>query len=185
MAEAYVWPELKPRNDEPQPAPESVREQAREEGHRQGFEEGLAEGRQAAEAEVVGMRQQLQQGLARLEAELERREAEQLQALAATAHALCRKVLGVEITTQPEIFEQVLNEGLSRLDAGAEGAEVHLNPDDLAAFLPDYHGALPLHADAQVPRCGMSIRARDRAVDFDPLTMIDELFDAVRHDVGG
>lgn len=184
MSEAFVWPELKTRPANPIAAAEALRAQALAEGRAAGFEQGLAEGRAAAAHELESLRSELTASLTRLEQTLSGYRARRLNELAATVHALCRKVLGWELTTSVEVLEEVVAEALSRLEAEDGAAEVYLHPDDHAVIVAGYHGNLVLHADPQVPRCGVSVRMQTQAADFDPGEMIDELFDDVRHDLG-
>ncbi len=185
MSDAFVWPVIGGGRAEPERPLAVVEAEASARGHAEGFERGLEEGRRAAEAEVAAMRERLQEGLQSLDAALQQLRQRELADLAAVAHALCRRVVGVELSTSPDTFEHVLNEGLARLDAGAEGAEVHLNPDDYARLQPGYHGAIPMHPDPQVSACGLSVRVASRAADFDPVALVDSLFEEVRLELAG
>lgn len=184
MSEAFVWPELKSRPANPVAAAESLRTRALEEGRAAGFEQGLSEGRQAAAAELDALRGELAAALGRLDRTLLEYRNRRLDALAVTVHALCRKVLGWELATSVEVLEEIVAEGLSRLEAEEGAADVYLHPDDHAVIVAGYHGNLMLHADPQVPRCGVSVRTSTQAADFDPAELIDELFEDVRHDLG-
>lgn len=182
MSEAFVWPDLKARPESPV-ATEAVREQAEAEGREAGYARGLEEGRAAARAEVEALRQELSQALTGVEQQLAALAERRTEELAQLIHALCRKVLGWELTTSIEVLEEIVAEGMSRLEAEAGEADVYLHPDDHAVIVASYHGNLPLHADPQVPRCGVSVRLATQAADFHPADMIDELFEAVRRDL--
>lgn len=185
MSEAFVWPVIGNGRGAPERPPAEVEAEASARGHAEGFERGLEEGRQAAEMEIAALRERLQEGLQSLDAAVHELRQRELDDLAALAHALCRRVVGVELSTSPETFEHVLSEGLARLDAGAEGAEVHLNPDDYARLHPGYHGTIPMHPDPRVAACGLSVRVASRTADFDPIALVDALFEEVRRDLAG
>lgn len=186
MAQAYVWPELKspPRSAvAPEPAPEEVRQRAHEEGRAAGLAQGLEEGRRQAEAEVTAMRGQLADGLARLEALMSELRERELTALAEATLALCRNVLGWELRTSPEAFEELLAAALSRLDAAVEDVDVYLHPDDHGWLQSAYQGAATLHPDASVAPGGLSVRTAAQAADYDPQALLDPVFDSVRQDL--
>jgi len=182
MSEAFVWPDLKARPETPI-ATETLREQAVAEGREQGYAQGLEEGRAAARAEVESLRQELHGAMDHLEQQLTALAERRTEELAGLVHALCRKVLGWELTTSVEVLEEIVAEGMSRLEAEGGEADVYLHPDDHAVIVASYHGNLLLHADPQVPRCGVSVRLATQAADFHPGDMIDELFEAVRRDL--
>jgi len=184
MSEAFVWPDLKARPENPI-APETMREQAAAEGREQGYAQGLEAGRAAARAEAEALRQELRGAMEQMEQQLASLAERRTEELAGLVHALCRKVLGWELTTSVEVLEEIVAEGMSRLEAEGGEADVYLHPDDHAVIVAGYHGNLPLHADPQVPRCGVSVRLATQAADFDPGGMIDELFEAARRDLTG
>lgn len=184
MSEAFVWPELKARPVTPETL-EAERRQAVEEGRAAGYQQGLEEGRAAARAELDELSQRLEQSLSELEASVESYRLTQTGHLTGAVHALCRKVLGHELTTSAEALEGVLAAALARLDGAGGRAEVHLNPEDHAVIAPRYQGSLPLHADDRVARCSVSVRLPDRAADFQPLAVIDELFEELGNDLAG
>lgn len=185
MAEAYVWPELtaRPRHDAAGPSADEVRERARQEGHAEGLRQGLEEARQRVDAEVAAMRDQLAAGLAGLDTALGELRQRDLDALTAAALGVCRHVLGWELRTTPEAFEQMLADALARLDAQVSEVDVYLHPDDHAWLHAAYHGAAALHADPAVPSGGLSVRTRAQAADYDPQALLEGLFQDVRHDL--
>jgi flagellar assembly protein FliH len=184
MGEAFVWPDLGGRSiaDE---APESVRRQAEEAGHAEGYARGLEEGRAAARAEVESLRGELTRSIEELESRLETLVDQRAEQLAELVRALCHKVLGWELTTSHELLEEIVAEGMSRLEAEAGEAEVYLNPEDHALIVAAYHGSLKLHPDPQVPRSGVSVRLPVQAADFHPGEIVDQLFETVGRDVAG
>lgn len=184
MSEAFVWPELASRPSNPRQALEELREQAAAEGRNAGLEQGRAEGRRVVEAELPNLRRQLKAALDSLDGSVQRYRTQQTDTLARVVHALCRQVLGTELRTNQQALEHILSECMARLDGQAGEAEVHLHPDDHAALQSQYSGELILIADTEVPACGLSVRLPGQAADFDPVALVDELFEDVRDDLG-
>lgn len=184
MGEAFVWPDLGARPSVAE-APEAVRRQAEEAGHADGYARGLEEGRAAARAEVERLRGELTRALDDVEDRLRALSEQRADQLAELVRALCHKVLGWELTTSHELLEEIVAEGMSRLEAEAGEAEVYLNPEDHALIVAAYHGSLKLHPDPQVPPSGVSVRLPMQAADFHPGEVVDQLFETVRRDVAG
>lgn len=182
MSEAFVWPNLEERARLGAEALAALRESAQQEGRAAGYAEGLEAGRAAAQAELDRMRVQLRDALNAVDGDVTRFAELQATQLAALLHGLCRRVLGYELTTSLEAFENILSQALARLDGDAGAAEAYLNPDDHAVIAPAYHGAVVLHADAQVPPASISLRLPTQAADFQPLALIDELFEDIRNE---
>lgn len=185
MSEAFVWPELTARPSNPHQALEALREQAEAEGRSAGLEQGRAEGRRVVEAELPNLRRQLKAALDSLDATVQGYRSQQTDTLARVVHALCRQVLGAELRTSQQTLDHILGECMARLDGQAGEAEVHLHPDDHAALQAHYSGELTLIADPDVPACGLSVRLPGQAADFDPVALVDELFEDVRDDLRG
>lgn len=185
MSEAFVWPELASRPRNPQQALEALRAQAVAEGRSAGLEQGRAEGRRVVEAELPALRGQLESALKSLEASVQQYRSQQVDTLARVVHAVCRQLLGTELRTSEQALEHILGECMARLDGQAGEAEVHLHPDDHAALQAGYAGELTLIADPDVPACGLSVRLPGQAADFDPVALVDELFEDARDDLGG
>tara|TARA_Y100001933_G_scaffold229392_1_gene245680 strand:- start:2680 stop:3234 length:555 start_codon:yes stop_codon:yes gene_type:complete len=184
VGEAFVWPDLGARPSVGE-APEAVRRQAEEAGHAEGYARGLEEGRAAARAEVETLRGELARALEEVDARLAALSDRRADQLAEMLRALCHKVIGWELTTSHELLEEIVAEGMSRLEAEAGEAEVYLNPEDHALIVAAYHGSLKLHPDPQVPRCGVSVRLPVQAADFHPGDLVDQLFEAARRDLAG
>lgn len=180
MSEAFVWPELRARPANAEQALAALREQAVAEGRSAGLEQGRAEGRRLVEAELPALRQQLQSAIAQVEESVAAFRDRQSATLAAAVHAVCCRLLGVELRSNRQAVEHVLEECLARLDSQGGEAEVHLHPDDHAAIQGAYEGTLTLIADPDVPVCGISLRLPTQAADFDPMALIDELFEDAR-----
>lgn len=182
MSEAFIWPELRNRSRDPGQLLHTLREQAAEEGRRCGRAEGLEAGRAAARAEVEAMRAQLTAALTALDTQVTRFAEQQADVLADLLHGLCGKVLGYELRTNRDALQRILDEALARLDGAAGSAEVHLHPEDHAVVAPGYQGRIAMHADPGVAPGSVSVRLPTQAADFQPLLLIDELFDEVRDD---
>lgn len=184
MGETFVWPDLgaRPAVNE---APEAVRRQAEEAGRAEGYARGLEEGRAAARSELESLRNELTRALDDVDGRLKALFDQRAEQLAELVRALCHKVLGWELTTSHELLEEIVAEGMSRLEAEAGEAEVYLNPEDHALIVAAYHGSLKLHPDPQVPACGVSVRLPAQAADFHPGEIVDQLFEAVRRDLAG
>jgi flagellar biosynthesis/type III secretory pathway protein FliH len=180
LSEAFIWPELRARPANVEQGLAALREQALAEGRSAGLEQGRAEGRRLVEAELPALRQQLQNAIAQLEESVESFRDRQSATLTAAVQAVCCRLLGVELRSNPQAVEHVLEECLARLDSQGGAAEVHLHPDDHAAIQSAYEGTLTLIADPEIPACGMSVRLPTQAADFDPVALIEELFEDAR-----
>ncbi|MEQ8861304.1 MAG: FliH/SctL family protein [Pseudomonadales bacterium] len=183
MSEAFVWPQLKHHGAGASLG--DLRREAEAAGRAAGHEQGLAEGREAARAEVDEMRTRLGSALESLERQLDDYRIGQVDRLAAVAHALCARVVGHELRTSVDALESVLAEALGRLEADAGAAEVFVNPQDHAVLAGLHQGAMALHSDPSVPPCSVSVRLPTQASDFQPLTLLDELFEDIRNDLAG
>jgi len=178
VAETFVWPNFAIRDPAADRVLDAAREAARQEGHAEGFARGREEGLAAAAAEVEAMQRAQAAALAELEATVRDDERAQLARLARLLEELCVQVLGSALGREPELFETVLRAALDRLRAGAEAAEVVVNPADHDALAAHLDGRLPLRSDSAIPAGGFSVRLPDRAVDFDPVGEIRELLEA-------
>jgi flagellar biosynthesis/type III secretory pathway protein FliH len=119
-------------------------------------------------------------------------DADQQRRLTELAHAVCSKVLDIELTTQRRVFEAFVRAGVEHLDATAATVRVHVNPvdkhfltayvdaDPVAATAPSddlqHPDGIVVEADPTVPEGGCSIRTDDRRVDYDPYGLLDEVF---------
>lgn len=178
MSETFVWPQLKARSADISPA--AAFEKAQAEGRAEGYERGLAEGRAAAETELTELRQRLAASVEAADRQLLEFREQRLGSLATVVHAVCCRVLGHELRTNASLLETVLAQALSRLEADSGEAELFVHPDDHSAISSLYRGSLPVHADSSVPPCCLSLRLPTQAVDFQPATLVDELFEDVR-----
>lgn len=178
MAETFVWPDFAIRDPAADRVLEAVREAARREGHAEGFARGREEGLAAAAAEIEAMQRAQAEALAELDGTVRDGARQQIDRLARLLEELCTQVLGRALVREPELFETVLHAALDRLCAGAEAAEVVVNPADHDALAAHLDGRLPLRSDAGIPAGGFSVRLPDRAVDFDPAGEIRELLAA-------
>lgn len=178
MAETFVWPDFAIRDPAADRILEATREAARQEGHAEGFARGREEGLAAAAAEVEAMQRAQADALASLQETVRGFQQDQVVHLARLLEELCTQVLGRALSCEPELFETVLNAALDELCAGAEAAEVRVNPADFDALEAHLDGRLPLRADAAVPAGGFSLQLAERAVDFDPVGEVRALLQA-------
>ncbi len=179
MSETFVWPDLAERARPGARALAELRESAAAQGRAQGHAEGLEAGRAAARAEVEEMRVHLRDGLNAVDQAVIRFADLQADRLAVLLRGLCHKLIGHELRTSPDAFEAILGQALARLDGEGTLAEACLHPDDYAVIAPAYHGAVTLHPDPQVAPASVSLRLPEQAADYQPLAIIDELFDTL------
>jgi flagellar biosynthesis/type III secretory pathway protein FliH len=174
--------------------------QAAQKEHELGYDAGRAAGLAAAADEIRALKERLAASIRALEQTRVTIDAEQQRRLTELAHAVCSKVLDIELTTQRRVFDAFVRAGIEHLDATAATVRVRVNPVDRHLFdspldngtarqgeidSPDEnlpHGAtLPLvgivvEADAAVPEGGCSIRTDERRVDYDPYGLLDQIF---------
>jgi flagellar biosynthesis/type III secretory pathway protein FliH len=144
-----------------------------------GYEAGHAAGLVAAANEVRALKERLAASIRTIEQTRIKVEAEQQQRLVDLAHAICSKVLDHELTTTLDVFESFVRAGLEHLDAAAPGVRVHVNPADVEWLNAEFDGIV-IEADETVAEGGVSIRAEERSVDFDPHALLDERFAELR-----
>lgn len=150
----------------PPPTPEEIaalQEAARHEGveagYRDGYETGYREGREKADQEAEAERAEREareqewrqteertlsetvaalEGIARALADPLADSADALEPeLLALVSALARRVVMAELTTRPELIQQVLHEALQQLPSRKHPVRIHVNPRDqelLAAY---------------------------------------------------
>lgn len=149
--------------------------EGREQGLQDGTAQGLAEGKKQAFAEAQDeietklsqlsqLITQLQQPLAGLNKQVE-------QALTDLALAMAKAVIGVEVTTNPAIVLQALQEATSALPLNTEYMLIKLHPDDLALVREHYNDAAlqernwQLRAEPLVERGGCLVESEKSSVD--------------------
>ena len=150
----------------PPPTPEEIaalqetaRQEGAEAGYREGYEAGYREGREKADQEAEAERPEREvreqewrqteeqtlretvaalEGIARALADPLADSADALEPeLLALVSALARRVVMAELTTRPELIQQVLHEALQQLPSRKHPVRIHVNPRDqelLAAY---------------------------------------------------
>lgn len=161
---AFAWPNIAPAERPQTGALDATREAARQEG----YAAGLAQ----AEADHVERQQALGVALQTLE-----RAAQQLQvgherAVIDLVFAALSGLLRVELTTNPDVIENLVAEALAELDTRLESVQVQVHPDDLASLAA--MSELPLVADPSVPQAGVRVVLPDLSVDFDLVARVQE-----------
>ncbi len=135
-----------------------------------GYETGKAAGLAAAAEEIRALKERLGTSIRTLEQTRIKVDSQQQQQLVELAHAICSKVLDIELTTDVRVFETFVRVGIERLDASAETVRVHVNPQDHAWLNANIPG-ITVDADDAVAEGGCSVRTERRSVDFDPYAL--------------
>jgi flagellar biosynthesis/type III secretory pathway protein FliH len=145
-----------------------------------GYDAGHTAGLAAAADEVRALKERLAASIRAMDQTRIKVDAQQQQRLVDMAHAICSKVLDLELTTTLNAFEAFVRAGLEHLDAAAPAVRVHVNPADVAWLNAQLDGIV-VEADEAVAEGGVSIRTDERSVDFDPYALLDERFAEFRH----
>jgi flagellar biosynthesis/type III secretory pathway protein FliH len=190
----FTWPEFGGAVKLPLAMRRPGAAQAAQKEHEVGYDAGRAAGLAAAADEIRALKERLAASVRAIEQTRVKIDAEQQRRLTELAHAVCTKVLDIELTTQRHVFEAFVRAGIEHLDATAATVSVHVNPTDkhfLEAALdgaspplngtPAIGASLPLdrivvEADPMVPEGGCSIRTDERRVDYDPYGVLDQIF---------
>lgn len=185
-------PEYKPLTAEDM---EQIRQAAYDEGFAEGKEEGFgkgyAEGRQQgladgtaqglAEGKKLGLSQaqqeidnklhQLTELLSQLQQPLSGLDQQVASGITELALAMAKAVIGVEVTTNPQVILQAVQEATSALPLQTEQMRIKLHPDDLA-ILQQYYSAeelqqrhWQLRAEPTIERGGCLVESEKSGVD--------------------
>ena len=141
-----------------------------------GLARGLAAGREAARAEIDNLKARMNKALGDLSLARTRLEEDQAARVALIVQTICRRILGVELRTNPDVITHWVTTGLERV-APDEPVEVHVNPDDRDWLADGVIDDMKLVIDPDVPRGGCSIVSRSQVTDIDPLGMLDAIFE--------
>jgi len=171
----FAWPDFGGAVKIPAAMRKPGAAQAAQKEYERGFDAGRAAGLAAAAEEIRVLKDRLVAGVRALEQTRLKLDAEQQSRLSELAHAVCSKVLDIELTTQRHIFDAFVRAGIERLDASAATVRVHVNPADRPLFEPPLDGVV-VEADQTVPEGGCSIRTDERRVDYDPYGALDQIF---------
>jgi flagellar assembly protein FliH len=206
QAEAVVEPQ-----GPPPPTPEEIaamQEAARhagvEAGYREGYETGYREGREKADQEAEAARIEREaserewrqteeqtlretvaalEGIARALADPLADSADALEPeLLALVSALARRVVMAELTTRPELIQQVLHEALQQLPSRKHPIRIHVNPRDqelLAAYAESNDEQPTWVADPEVEPGGCILTSGPSRIDAGLETRLRQGIEAI------
>lgn len=113
-------------------------QEGREQGLQDGTAQGLAEGKKQGVAEGEGLireqLQALQTLLDQLQQPIQKVDQQVEQALLDLALAMAQAVIGVEVTTNPQVILQSLREAVDALPYQAQNLIIKLHPEDVAVI---------------------------------------------------
>lgn len=123
---------------------DEARQEGLDEGYREGLDKGLEEGRrkghaeglQQGKAEIDRSLGRLAQMLDELEAPLAQQSAQLEQCLLGLVSNLARAVTGHELTSQPQLILQAVQDALAQLPSERGGVRIHVNPEDEVLLQP-------------------------------------------------
>ncbi|WP_290611018.1 flagellar assembly protein FliH [Arsukibacterium sp. UBA3155] len=128
------------------------REQGQQDGLKQGLAEGKKQGLADAATEIDTLRaelsvlfDQLQQPLAKIDNRVE-------QELVQLALAMAKSVINVEVTTNPQVILQALQEAIGALPLQSNAVTIKLNPADVATVKQHY-------SETEITERGWQLRA--------------------------
>lgn len=156
---------------------------AREQGQREGLAQGLAEKRKQAANELRERLQTLDQMCTALARPLRAVDADVEQKLARLATLIAERVVGAELTLQPQRIVNVVRATLAALSAQARDIEVAVNPDAARwlreSFGDTAHAGWTLVEDAQLGPGDCRVRAGDSSIDGTTAARLKALVDVV------
>ena len=123
MAQAYSWPALSVGTG-------SDFAELREAARSQGYEDGYSAGHQQARSELEQIRLDLSESLRSIPGQIETFNQQDEQTLLAMIRSLCAALLGVELTTNPQILESIVTEAVERLNAQRSALTLVIAPED-------------------------------------------------------
>lgn len=173
VSSTYAWPSFAVDQ-------EKMLADEREAGRQAGFEQGHQQGIDQAEAEIAALRANLQTGLKDLDQARHDLDEQDKARLVLLLAVLVARLLRVELASNPDVVQHLVNEALVEFGNDATSVDVFANPDDLQR-LGDV-GNITVKEDAAVPPGGLSIRSSTRSVDYDFRHNLVELVDRVWHE---
>jgi len=147
------------------------REQGLQDGTAQGQAEGKKQGLAEGEALIRDQLSQLQALLAQLQQPLAKVDQQVEQALLELALAMAQAVIGVEVTTNPQLILQSLREAVDALPYQAENLIIKLHPADLAVIAQHYSSdelaqrQWQLRAEPAMSRGDCRVETKESSVD--------------------
>jgi flagellar assembly protein FliH len=150
-------------------------QEGREQGLQDGTAQGLAEGKKQGLAEGEGLiREQLQALqilLDQLQQPLQKVDQQVEQALLELALAMAQAVIGVEVTTNPQLILQSMREAVDALPYQAQNLIIKLHPADLAVIEQHYSSEAlnerqwQLRAEPAMSRGDCRVETKESSVD--------------------
>lgn len=176
----HAWPEFGAAVRIPAAIRRPGAAQAAQAEFENGYEAGKTAGLAAAADEIRALKERLGASIRMLEQTRIKIDTQQQQQLVELAHAICGKVLDIELSTDLRVFETFVRAAVEHLDATSETVRVHVNPKDVEWLNATFPGIV-IEADDGVAQGGCSVRTEQRSVDFDPYGLLDELFAELPH----
>lgn len=174
---AVAWPAL----GVPARVPAAIRRApdgaATQAARAEGYEDGRREGLDSARKEIEALKQQLRNSIGLLGQARVQVAAEQIAALTEVSRAVCRRVLGVEMMTNPDVFQTLIRAGVEHLGNTAEPVRVHVNPAEREWLSQIPTSDVELIADETVAEGAVSVRNARRQVDLELLAELDHVFE--------
>jgi len=171
VVHTYAWPAFAPTGTEDLSV---LRDQART----QGYEDGYQSGHQSAIQELEAVRRATGESLAHLP-DLQRRiESEDQQQLLGLITQITSALLGVELTTNPEIVASIVDEAVEQLNCERSALTLTIAAEDEAWL--QVEGLHTVVVEDQQPGT-FSLQSRQAAAEFDPVTRLRALIEAA-HD---
>lgn len=125
------------RPEEAAPTPEAAAEllteqlrEARQAGYKDGYRDGLAALDNFKQSYAAQVTAQVGQVVASFQAQLDALQQHLASSLAQVAADIARQVVRTELTTQPQLIEQVAHEALGLLVHSARHIRIRVHPDD-------------------------------------------------------
>ncbi|UTW10033.1 flagellar assembly protein FliH [Marinobacterium rhizophilum] len=154
---------------------EEARQEGLEEGHREGLAKGLEEGQRKGYSEGLAQgKLEIDRSLGRLSQmldELEAPLAQQSEALELCilnlVTSLARAVTGHELSSQPQLMLQAVQEALAQLPSEGGAVRIHVNPEDEVLLQPlaQAREHCELVADAAISPGGCLVKTANCQVD--------------------
>ncbi|HEU0276369.1 MAG TPA: FliH/SctL family protein [Rhodanobacteraceae bacterium] len=156
---------------------------AREQGRQEGLSQGLAEKRKQAATELRDRLQTLDQMCTALARPLRAVDAEVERNLARLATLIAERVVGAELTLQPQRIVNVVRATLAALSAQAKDVEVAVSPAAARwlreSFGDTAHAGWSLREDAQLGPGDCRVHAGDSSIDGTTAARLKALVDVV------
>ncbi|MBV1907125.1 MAG: hypothetical protein KUG75_13700 [Pseudomonadales bacterium] len=144
-----------------------------------GFEEGRVSGLAQGEVERAELKQQMLLAVKTLQAYTRSIPEQQYAALVSCLHTLCKRVVGVELRTNPEIFLTVLRHCTEHIDKYNQAIEVCVHPNDEQWLSQEIDNGMRIKVDENAVEGCISIQTPSQTLEYNPLLQLDEQFKAL------